>query len=47
MSLATGPRNDITKLLAGRSYKSSGEPTCSIRPLFSTAMRSATSSASA
>ena len=42
----TDPRKDITNGFAGLSYSSSGLPTCSIRPWLSTAIRSATSSAS-
>ena len=35
------PMNCATKRLAGRSYRSSGEPTCSIEPSRSTTTRSA------
>ncbi len=42
----TGPTKLITNWLAGRSYRSRGEPTCSIRPLSMTTMVSATSIAS-
>jgi hypothetical protein len=34
------PRNPATNSVAGRSYTSSGGPTCSIRPFRITAMRS-------
>ena len=35
------PRKPATKAVAGRSYSSSGEPSCSIRPPFMTAIESA------
>src|SRR5688572_7648322 len=45
-SSLTGPTKPITKSLAGCSYSSFGEPTCSIFPSFSTTICSATSIAS-
>ena len=39
--IAGEPMKPATKALRGRSYSSSGAPTCSITPSFSTTMRSA------
>ena len=38
--MAGEPMKPATKTFAGRSYSSSGEPICSMRPSFMTTMRS-------